>query len=174
MTLTWAVAFPIILVLMIGFLVITSALSGGGFFNKNKINFEEGLGTRETQRVMIKFLNTHVEFEGKDMSIYRLVLSSDLDDEEISKVFNENADKIFLDEFPFPCEGWRGVHPWWIRMYNIGDEMKFTDRLRKKNFHAGAWNCNSNNFEESIVNTIIVGDKKVVFCILKSYYNLKC
>ncbi len=175
-TLTWVVAFLIIFFIMLLFVSATAFLTGKKFLfgeEGNIIGIEGGLGTQKTQRIMMRFLNTPIGLGDEEISIHDLILSSDLDNEEASKIFNENANEIFLDKFPFPYADWKGVHPWWIRVYNVNDEVKSTDRLAKKNFHAGTWNCNPNNFEENIVNTIIVGDKKVIFCILKSYYNLK-
>jgi len=64
-TITWAVAFFIILVLMIGFLVIATALSGKEFYKKNEITLvENNIRKLENQRDLMVLLNVPLD-DGK-------------------------------------------------------------------------------------------------------------
>lgn len=94
-TMTWAVAGVIILFLMIIFFVVTTALSGKKLFNKNEISFEE-IENLDSQRELVKILNSPVEIEGtKDVKeLIKLRTESEKDyqeilDKELEKILNE-------------------------------------------------------------------------------------
>ncbi len=99
MTLTWAIAFPIILVLMVGFLVITGALSGGTFFNKNKINFE-GVENLNSQRELMKILNSPVNVGGENMNVKKLIELWFFDKDNYKSVL-ESEMKNVLNDFEY-------------------------------------------------------------------------
>ena len=124
-TLTWFAAFFIIFFIMLLFFSITSVLVTkkhisvvSWFFgeDKNSIELEEGFGNLDIQRSMEGLLKKTTEFNGKEISLYDFIYSSDLNNKEASKVFNEFVTEEFLKDFPYPLEDWTGLdHPWWVR-----------------------------------------------------------
>ena len=160
-TITWVVAFIIILVLMVGFLVISMALSGK---SETEISFEEGVENLENQRTLIAFLNSHVEVDGTKKTVYNLVKESEIN-ADASEIFKKSANE-FISTI-FTEASWKGgVHPWWIRVQEKEDEIK--KPISTSNFRAGAFNCRP---EEDVISVINVGDKKIVLCVLKGYYS---
>lgn len=182
-TLTWFAAFLIIFLIMLLFFAITAVLvakkniSLASWFSgdkKNLIEFEKGFGNLEIQGNMINLLKTSVKFNQKEIFLYDLIYSSDLNDKEASKVFNEVVLKEFSKDFPY--EGWTGRdNPWWVRVYNANQNMNQWDKYNEEqfrpgeNFHTGGFDCNPDT-GDSIVTSVVVADKKIVSCILKSYY----
>jgi len=159
-TITWVVASIIILFLMAGFLVITTALSGK---SKTEISFKESVENLENQRTLIAFLNFPVEVDGTKKTIYNLVKENEINS-DASEIFKKSADE-FISTI-FTEDSWKGgVHPWWIRVQKKEEEIK--KLTTTSNFRAGAFNCKP---EEDIISIINVGDKKIALCVLKEYY----
>ena len=101
-TITWAVAFTIILFLMVIFLVITTALSGKELFNKNEVNFEESVGNLDYQGQLIMFLNYPIEVEGQEMKVRDLIGLWDSDKKKYEGVLESEVEEILTgmeDEF---------------------------------------------------------------------------
>lgn len=184
-TLTWFAAFLIIFFIMFLFFSITAVLiakkniSLVSWFSgdkKNLIEFEKGFGNLKIQENIINLLKTSVSFNEKEMSLYDLIYSSDLNDKEASSVFNEVVLREFAKNFPYPYEGWTGRdNPWWVRVYNANQNMNQWDKYNEEqfrpgeNFHTGGFDCNP-DAGDSIVTSVVVADKKIVSCILKAYY----
>ena len=99
MTLTWAIVFPIILVLMVGFLLITATLSRGAFFNKNKINFE-GVENLDSQRELMKILISPVNISGETMNVKELIKLWFFDKDKYRDVL-ESEVKNVLNDFEY-------------------------------------------------------------------------
>lgn len=101
-TITWVVAFIIILFLMVGFLVITMVLSGK---NKNEINFE-GVENLDSQRELMKILNSPVEVNGESMNVRELINLTFFDtqmgtsEEKYEDVLKSEVKKV-LDDFEY-------------------------------------------------------------------------
>ena len=96
-TITWVVAFFIILFLMIGFIVIATALSGK---SKAEINFEESVENLNFQRELMKILNSPVEVDGKEINIKELINLAFLDEEKYKEVLESEIKKV-LKAFEF-------------------------------------------------------------------------
>ena len=184
-TLTWFAAFLIIFFIMLLFFSITAVLVAKKHLmsfvpwigtKKNSIEFKVDSGNLEIQGNMINLLKTSAKFNEKEISLYDLIYSSSLNNKEASKVFNEVVLREFAKDFPYPYEGWTGRdNPWWVRVYNANQNMNQWDKYNeeqfrpRENFHAGGFDCNPDT-GDSIVTSVVIADKKIVSCILKSYY----
>lgn len=94
-TMTWAVAFTIVLFLMVVFFVATTFLSERESFNKNQINFQEA-GNFDSQIELMKILNSQVIIDFEKINVRKLIglwfeskedYEEDLEN-EIKKVLN--------------------------------------------------------------------------------------
>jgi len=115
-TITWAVAFTIILFLMIIFLVVTTALSGKELFNKNEIGFEEGAENLDSQRELIKILNSPVNVD-EAKNVKELIKLWYGDKEKYKDILESEVKKVLSDfEYDYldfrtkilSVRGWRG------------------------------------------------------------------
>lgn len=172
-TITWFGAFLIIVLIMVFFIISSMFLVNKKFISKNinTIGFSEGQYTvADVQRPILIFLNSPVGLNGEERTIYDLILLSDLDDETSSSIFKKKAEEIFSKQFPYgeDAEWWQGVNPWWIGVYYFDQSLKRTD-LEKRKFYFGSRSCDPLS-KDNTVKIVYIGEKKLVFCILNSYY----
>ena len=93
-TLTWAVVLPCILVLMVGFILVATALAGK---NKNEINFKESVENLDSQRELMKILNSPVKVSGEVMSVKELINLTFFDEEKYEDVLESEMKKILVE-----------------------------------------------------------------------------
>lgn len=172
-TFTWVVATLIITFIMLVFISAVFFLSGKSFFSeKPRIETESQQSIYlPVVKNMESFLNAQLEFNNEKITIYDLIEKNKIEYNDASSIFNEKADKIFSSLYPFPLDGWEGAHPWWVRVYKIDEQPKQSSRTFRKTFEAGAQSCEPFNNERSITVVHQIGDKKLVLCIIKAYYN---
>src|SRR3989344_2416480 len=70
----------------------------------------------ELEKELDAFLNKRVSLNN-DTNVIELVDNIEIDEDGAEK-FEKEAILFFEEEFPFPLEGWKGVYPWWIRVYD--------------------------------------------------------
>lgn len=120
-----------------------------------------------------EFLSSEVVFDGKSMSILELVEENKIEKGAASDAFVSSANETFSSIFPL--EGWTWEHPWWVRAYNLKDNMNadenFNGYFNEGYFSAGSFNCNPSNLEENFVLIYFSASKKVALCVSKEYYS---
>ena len=161
---TWFIASVIILFIMFAFVAITASLALQRLKEKGKVEIREDnlIENLEIQRSLMTFLNSPVG-EGTIMELIIKLEKEGNDENSASDIFKENANRLFSTYFP--KKSWeKGVHPWWVKVQNINDKIKRP--TLNCDFCAGAFNCDSQGDITSVIN---IGDKKVVFCIFKTY-----
>jgi len=97
---TWAVAFTIVLFLMIVFIIITGALSKTKSSGENEINLEESAENLNSQRELMKILNSPVEVNKKEMSVQEAIKFWFFDREKYAEVLEKEMKKV-LDGFEY-------------------------------------------------------------------------
>ncbi len=144
---------------------------------EQKISSE--LSNLDVDVVVLNYLKTPVEVNGSPMTIADVI--SMIDDKGMQTerigIFQQTAEQVFEKQYPSNHSKWKGVNPWWIRVYDsdekpsqLGDSKYF--RL-KEGYNYGGYNCDPDK-NSNIVKTIIVpkvngGYAKLVFCIFESY-----
>jgi len=99
-TITWTVAFVIILFLMVVFILATTYLTKNK--SENEINLEEGVENLDYQGKLIMFLNYPIEVEGEKMKVRDLIGLWDADEKKYKKVLESEVEEILTkmeDEF---------------------------------------------------------------------------
>ncbi len=95
-TLTWVVAFVIIALVMIFFTFGSIAIGATKKIGNEIVDLNEGKGL-QSQKELVKLLNTKVEFKGQVFSIADLIVLWDLNSgDEEEKAIMDNA-KLILD-----------------------------------------------------------------------------
>ena len=171
----WAIAIVAIvlasLIFILGILFLNNAAivkNTLGFGNKNSpITIAQDTGSNIVlQKNFQSFLNKKINFEGDKITILEFAKNSDLNSEEYKKFFKNEAENFFDKTLPYPLEGWYGVHPYWIRIYNKQDEIDESTNY----IGAGAYSCKAFD-ETSITLTHFSENKKIVLCIIRDYYD---
>ena len=163
----WALAFIVIFILCAIFIAAVIFFNIFSFGKGNsQIAFSSGTSTNPVlQKNFLSFLNKKVILE--DITILELIEDKEMNQEEKQNMFSLDAELFFDEIFPFPAEesGWHGVHPYWIRVYDRGEEIgKSTNYIE-----AGSYNCRA--FDESSITLVYYTEnKKISLCVLKDYY----
>ena len=95
-TITWAFALPCILILLVVFIMVATALAGK---NKNEINFK-GVENLDSQRELIKILNSPVEVSGEVMSVKELIKLWFSDKSKYEDILDSEMKKV-LEDFEY-------------------------------------------------------------------------
>jgi len=102
-TMTWAVASVIILFLMVGFIIVTTTLSGKRLSGKNEINVEESVENLNSQRELMKILNSLISIEGKEMNVKEAIKLWFSDKTKYESVFESEMKEVLTG---FEYEYW--------------------------------------------------------------------
>lgn len=166
-TANWMVATVILFFACIIFLFGALAIAANQKYSGelNEIVIKEGQLNSDIalQRTVESFLNKKVDFNQQTLTISQLI---EIDDEQASKMFVQNADKIFQEIFDLKLF----QTPWWFRVYGKGERIE--NNLNVKKFWAGGSQCNPEDKEKSLIISNVVGDKRVVLCVDKEYYKM--
>ncbi len=163
---SWFVGFLIIIFFCILFLAGVSYSKAKsiplsfGVGGNNVEGFGEGGCEKALSEALIKFVNYPVALENDYKTIKEFISEDNLSD----NLFKDSSDEVFSSSFP--KSSWKGGEPpWWIKVYGSDG---------KEIFSNGGRICESKEegiYEprEDIVYEVLIKDKKVVACLLRTY-----
>lgn len=166
---TWFVATIVIFVAVVVFLFFAFILAaqkniGGG----DEILSDQKSGSKlAVQRDLFVFLNSEVEFEQKEISVWNLISNYDVKKGSAEDVFDDAVTE-FLDE-NYPYKGYPSIRNVWVKVFSREEIMAEISGNQYPDVF-GSSVCDPRFFDRSIFAEQAIADKKIIFCVSPGYF----
>lgn len=171
---TWIIAFPIIIVSTIIFIVAVSTLNGktNQIFQTSPYSKADMFLTTAFN----SFLDRKVEVENKEITILELIEDKEINKLNASDIFKQTAGEHFKEILPYPTnkwnkqmqigkEGFKNIHPFQLAVF-YKDPKIFPSSFS----FIGGWDCQTSSIG-SITLIRHLKDKEIILCVDEYYYN---